>query len=107
NLTSGEYDATINEFELAKIASAPSQVVKAPRVAASPVSFECKLYQILDFSPAPESSSLVLGQIVSIHIDDANVKDGKLDRNSVDRMGRMGGMQYCRTTERFDMVRPK
>src|SRR5580698_548166 len=107
NLTSGEYDASINEFELGKIAAAPSLVVKAPRVAASPVSFECKLYQILDFSPSPQSSSLVLGQIVSIHVDDANMKDGKLDRDSLDLIGRMGGIQYTRTTQRFDMVRPK
>ena len=107
NLTSGEYDASINEFELGKIASAPSQVVKVPRVAASPVSFECELYQILDFSPSPQSSSLVLGQVVSIHVDDANVKDGKLDRDSLDLIGRMGGIQYTRTTQRFEMARPK
>ena len=107
NLTSGEYDASVNEFEVAHIASAPSQVVKAPRVAASPVSFECKLYQILDFSPSPVSSSLVIGQIVSIHVDDAHIKHGKLDRNSLDLIGRMGGIQYTRTTQRFEMVRPK
>jgi flavin reductase (DIM6/NTAB) family NADH-FMN oxidoreductase RutF len=107
NQTSGEYDASINEFELAQIAAAPSQVVKVPRVAGSPVSFECKLYQILDFSPSPKSSSLVIGEIVSIHLDDSNVKDGKLDRNSLDLIGRMGGIQYTRTTDRFEMVRPK
>lgn len=107
NKTSGEYDASVNEFELAQIAPAPSQVVKIPRVAASPVSFECKLYQILDFSPSPESGSLVIGQIVSIHVDDANMKQGKLDRNSLDLIGRMGGIQYTRTTQRFEMVRPK
>jgi flavin reductase (DIM6/NTAB) family NADH-FMN oxidoreductase RutF len=107
NLTSGEYDSSVNEFELAQIDSAPSQVVKVPRVASSPVSFECRLYQILDFSPSPQSSSLVIGQIVSIHVNDAHMKDGKLDRNSLDLIGRMGGIQYTRTTQRFDMVRPK
>jgi len=107
NQTSGEYDSSINEFELARIASAPSQVVSVPRVAASPVSFECKLYQILDFSPSPESSSLVIGEIVSIHVDQEHVKDGKLDRDSLDLIGRMGGIQYTRTTQRFEMVRPK
>ena len=107
NLTSGEYDASVNEFELARLAMAPSQVVKPPRVAASPVSFECKLYQILDFSPLPQSGSLVIGKIVSIHVDDEHMKDGKLDRNSLDLIGRMGGIQYTRTTQRFEMVRPK
>ena len=107
NQTSGEYDASVNEFEVAQIASAPSQIVKVARVAASPVSFECKLYQILDFSPSPESSSLVIGEIVSIHVNDTHMKQGKLDRNSLDLIGRMGGIQYTRTTQRFEMVRPK
>jgi len=107
NLTSGDYDALVNEFELANITPAASKVVRPPRVAESPVSFECKLHQILDFSPAPTGSSLVIGRIVSIHIDDAHLKDGKLDRNSLDLIGRMGGIQYTRTTQRFEMVRPK
>jgi flavin reductase (DIM6/NTAB) family NADH-FMN oxidoreductase RutF len=107
NVTSGEYDASVNEFELAKVTPAPSKNVRPPRVAESPVSFECKLHQILDFSPAPTSGSLVIGKIVAIHMNDAHIKDGKLDRNSLDLIGRMGGIQYSRTTERFDMVRPK
>jgi hypothetical protein len=44
---------------------------------------------------------------VSIHIGDAYLKDGRLDRNSLDLIGRMGGIQYARTTQRFEMVRPK
>lgn len=107
NLTSGEYESSVNEFELAKLTAEASNLVRAPRVAESPVSFECVLHQILDFSPAPTSSSLVIGRIVSVHINDAHIKDGKLDRNSLDLIGRMGGIQYTRTTERFEMVRPK
>jgi flavin reductase (DIM6/NTAB) family NADH-FMN oxidoreductase RutF len=107
NITSGEYDASVNEFELAKLTPQAPQVVRPPRVAESPVSFECKLHQILDFSTAPTSGSLVIGEIVSIHINDAHLKDGKLDRNSLDLIGRMGGLQYTRTTQRFEMVRPK
>jgi len=107
NLTSGEYDASVNEFEVAKVTQQPSKIVRPPRVAESPVSFECKLHQILDFSPAPTSGSLVIGQIVSIHVSDAVLKDGRLDRNSLDLIGRMGGIQYTRTTQRFEMIRPK
>lgn len=107
NLTSGDYDASINEFEVAKLASAPSKIVRPRRVADSPVSFECRLYQILDFNPAPEGGSLVIGEIVSIHISEHHLKEGRLDRNSLDLIGRMGGMQYTRTTQRFEMVRPK
>lgn len=107
NQTSGEYDPPVNEFDIAKVASEPSQVVRPSRVAESPVSFECRLHQILDFSTAPTSSSLVIGRVVSIHIKDAHLKEGKLDRNSLDLIGRMGGAQYTRTTQRFEMVRPK
>ena len=107
NLTSGDYDAAINEFEVAKLASAPSKLVRPRRVAESPVSFECKLHQILDFNPGPEGGSLVIGEIVSVHIDEQHIKEGRLDRNSLDLIGRMGGMQYTRTTERFELVRPK
>lgn len=107
NATSGEYDASVNEFELAHIDHAPSEIVKPPRVAGSPVSFECKLDRILDFSSSSRSSSLVIGEIVSIYVADSHLKQGKLDRNSLDLIGRMGGMQYTRTTQRFEMVRPK
>jgi flavin reductase (DIM6/NTAB) family NADH-FMN oxidoreductase RutF len=107
NSTSGEYDASVNEFELANVTPQPSQFVRPPRVGESPVSFECELHQILDFSPAPTSSSLVIGRVVAIHINDAHLKDGKLDRNSLDLIGRMGGIQYTRTRDRFDLVRPK
>jgi flavin reductase (DIM6/NTAB) family NADH-FMN oxidoreductase RutF len=107
NLTSGEFDASVNEFEAAKVTPEPSKLVRPPKVAESPVSFECKLHQILDFSPAPTSGSLVIGEIVAIHMNDAHLKDGKLDRNSLDLIGRMGGIQYTRTTERFAMLRPK
>jgi flavin reductase (DIM6/NTAB) family NADH-FMN oxidoreductase RutF len=107
NVTSGEYDPSVNEFELAKLSQEPSKIVRPSRVAESPVSFECKLHQILEFSPAPTSSSLVIGQVVSIYLDESHMKDGKLDRDSLDLIGRMGGIQYTRTKERFEMVRPK
>lgn len=106
NLTSGEYDESVNEFEIAKVTPQPSQIVRAPRVGEAPVSFECKLYQILDFSTAPTSSSLVIGEIVAVHIDDTHLKNGRIDGGSLDLIGRMGGMQYARTTERFELVRP-
>lgn len=107
NVTSGEYDASVNEFELANLTPKPSEIVRPPRVSESPVSFECRHYQILDFSSRPTSGSLVIGQVVSIHVNDAHIKDGKLDRNSLDLIGRMGGIQYTRTMQRFEMVRPK
>lgn len=107
NITSGEYPPAVNEFELAKVTPMPSQLVRPARVAESPVSFECKLHQILDFSPAPTSGSLVIGEIISIYLGEAHLKHGKLDRDSLDLIGRMGGIQYTRTTDRIELPRPK
>jgi flavin reductase (DIM6/NTAB) family NADH-FMN oxidoreductase RutF len=106
NLTSGEYDASINEFELAKLTPAPSHIVRPSRVGESPVSFECKLYQILEFSPDPGGGVLIIGEIVSIHISEAYLKEGRVDRNSLDLIGRMGGIQYTRTRDRIELPRP-
>ena len=89
NLSSGDYAPTISEFEVAKLASAPSKLVRPRRVAESPVSFECKLHQILDFNPGPDGGSLVIGEIVSIYLSDRHLKEGRLDRNSLDLIGRM------------------
>ena len=69
----------VNEFELAGLATAPSQLVKPPRVQASPVSMECRCTQILqlqglDGSKAP--TWLVLGEVVMVHIDERLLQDG-------------------------------
>jgi flavin reductase (DIM6/NTAB) family NADH-FMN oxidoreductase RutF len=106
NLTSGEYDASVDEFALAKLTPAPSQIVRPPRVGESPVSFECKLYQILEFSPAPGGGTLAIGEIVALHINDALLKDGRVDRNALDLVGRMGGIQYTLTRDRVELPRP-
>ena len=106
NVTSGEYEHSVNEFELAKLQQRSSQIVRAPQVAESPVSFECKLRQILDFGDPP-TGSFVIGEIVSLHMDDAVLHEGRLESNALDLIGRMGGTQYSRTQPRFDMHRPK
>jgi flavin reductase (DIM6/NTAB) family NADH-FMN oxidoreductase RutF len=106
NTTSGEYESSVDEFELAKLTARPSLLVRPPQVAESPVSFECKLNRIIDFGTEPGSSSLVMGEIVCVHFEDSVLKEGRLDSNSLDLVGRMGGTQYSRTTERFDMKRP-
>jgi flavin reductase (DIM6/NTAB) family NADH-FMN oxidoreductase RutF len=107
NVTSGEYDQFVNEFELAKLATRASELVRPPQVADSPVNFECKLRQILDFGHEAPSGSLVIGEIVSVHMNENVLKEGHLDPDAFELVGRMGGVRYCRTRERFEMTRPK
>lgn len=107
NLTSGDYAHTVDEFEVAKLKMRPSRCVKPPHVADSLINYECKLFQILDFGTEEKGGSLVIGEIVSIHIDDSVLKDGRVDGSRLDLIGRMGGPQYCRTTDRFNLARPE
>jgi flavin reductase (DIM6/NTAB) family NADH-FMN oxidoreductase RutF len=106
NLTSGEYAHETNEFELAGLTPAPSEKVKPPRVAESPVGFECKLERIIDFGTEWPSSSLVIGEIVGVHLEERVMKGDRFDLDAVDLIGRMGGNQYTRATQRFEMERP-
>jgi len=107
NISSGEYEPELNEFELAKLNYRASEVVRPPQVAESPLSFECKLRQIVDFGAEAPSASLVIGEIVSVHIEERVLKEGRLDPQALDLVGRMGGIQYSRTTQRFELARPQ
>lgn len=69
----------VNEFEFAGLATEPSQLVKPPRVQASPVSMECRCTQILQLQGLDGNTVptwLVLGEVVMVHIDERLLKDG-------------------------------
>ena len=48
NLTSAHVGSHVDEFELARLAKAPCRMIKAPRVAGSPVCLECKLFRVIE-----------------------------------------------------------
>jgi flavin reductase (DIM6/NTAB) family NADH-FMN oxidoreductase RutF len=94
-----------SEFDLTGLATAPSVEVRPPRVAASPVAYECRTLQVLRLAEAsPGGANIVLGEVVSIHIDDDLVSDRlDVDADRLQAIGRMGGISYCRTSDRFEM----
>ena len=105
--TSGEYPPGDSEFEKAGLTPVPCSVVKAPRVAESPVALECKLNQIVTISEGPLGGNLIIGEVVHIHVDDAVWKDGKLSHKDLKLIGRMEGTWYTRTQDDFEISRPK
>ncbi|MCS5495185.1 flavin reductase family protein [Curtobacterium flaccumfaciens] len=102
----------VDEFELAGLATAPSRMIGPPRVAASPVSFECRVSQIIRLQGADGElvdSWLVLGEVVVVHIDERLLVDGVYDTAAADPILRGGGpADYFRiiAQERFQMRRP-
>ena len=106
NQTSADYPSCVDEFKEVGLTPARSDIVKAPRLAESPVSMECKLLQILQFGESPNGASLVIGEIVLLHIRDGLWVDEEIQNDALRAIGRLGGDLYCRTTDTFEMKRP-
>ncbi|HVY07830.1 MAG TPA: flavin reductase family protein [Burkholderiales bacterium] len=95
NATSATVAPEVSEFELSGLTPAPSRIISAPRVAESPVSFECKCTEIHQLkSAAGESipSWLALGEVVAVHIDKAFLRDGIYDTAAAQHLARAGGL---------------
>jgi flavin reductase (DIM6/NTAB) family NADH-FMN oxidoreductase RutF len=107
NICSAEFPPEVDEFAMSGLTPVPSDLVKPPRVKESHINMECRLIEIVDVSAKPLGGSLVLGEVLRFHIDDALFDNFKIDPDKLHAIGRMGGPTYTRTTDRFDMVRPK
>jgi len=112
NLTCATLPYGSSEFTFANLTEAPSRLVAPPRVAESPVNFECKVTEIIQLKShagVPAESWLVLGEAVAIHIDKKLLKDGVFDTFNANIILRAGGpTAYAEITpdSRFDMKRP-
>ena len=112
NATAAHVPRDVNEFDIAGLTQAPCRLVNVPRVAESPVSFECKLAQIIQLQGANGEKAqawLTLGEVVGIHLDMALVKDGVYQTQLARPIGRAGrkGDYFVMTPETmFEMVRP-
>ncbi len=109
NLSSGTYQPEVDEFELAGLTKAPGNTISAPHVAEAPAVLECRLVKIVDDLPSWREHAfniMVIGEVVGVHIDDAIVKDGRVDVLGYNPVARMGYMDYTTVTDIWAMKRP-
>ena len=107
NLTSTELPPEVDEFLYGRLEMTPALMVRPPRVAESPVHYECRLAQIIDFGDQPGAGSLVIGRVVHLHVADrVLIGDDKIDLMALKPIGRLAGSSYCRVTDVFDLPRP-
>lgn len=108
NLTAANLDADEDEFQFVQLAKAECQKVSCPRVAEAVAAFECTLHSVLELGEGPGGANLVIGQIVLMHVSDLLITpSGSLKAEDLDTIGRMGSAGYVRTTDRFDLPRPR
>jgi flavin reductase (DIM6/NTAB) family NADH-FMN oxidoreductase RutF len=88
--SSKTFNQNTNEFERCGIEKRPSKTIKPPQVAASPVTVECTLHEALELG----SHTLFIGEIQHINILDSALKNGKLDIDSIDPIGRLTAGRY-------------
>lgn len=94
-----------SEFDATGLTSVKSQRVRPPSVGESPIQFECELIQIVNVGEGPLAANVIIGRILLIEIDESILNErGKIDPTKVDAIGRMGGLGYCRTQDRFDLT---
>ena len=106
NITAIDFPHSVDELKEAGLSFTPSSKVKPPRIAESPVAFECERLVTIDVA---NDRTIVLGKVVAIHIADDCVLDPEkcyVDTPKLDLIGRMHGRGwYTKTTDRFEMPR--
>jgi flavin reductase (DIM6/NTAB) family NADH-FMN oxidoreductase RutF len=111
NMTSLSVPPDVDEMALAGLKEAPCRIVKPPRVADAPAALECKVTQIIevkDLQGKPTPNTLILGQVVGVHIDPAYVKNGLFDIVAAGTIARCGyRSDYAQVEALFELVRPK
>jgi flavin reductase (DIM6/NTAB) family NADH-FMN oxidoreductase RutF len=107
NVTCIDAPPDVDELALAGLTAIASHKIKPPRIAESPVSFECKMLTSMVTGPR---QTAVIGRIVCAHVDDAMVQDKErchIDTPALRLIGRMHGSGwYARCTDLFQLDRP-
>jgi flavin reductase (DIM6/NTAB) family NADH-FMN oxidoreductase RutF len=109
NKSAAEVPPEVDEFDLAGVTKAPSRMVAPPRVAESPVQFECRYHMTLRLpgNGAMGSVDVVIGRVVGIHIkDDFITPEGRLDILKARPIARLGYYDYTSVDSLFEMVIP-
>ena len=108
NRTSQHVAPEVDEMRLAGLTPAPSKLVAPPRVAESPVAFECKYWRTIDLpgpNGGPGTHAIVLGQVVGVHIDDRVIVEGRVDVTKLKPIARLGYGDYAVIDEVFELPR--
>lgn len=95
-----------SEFDLSGLTAAPwPDGFPVARVAECQVAYACETRSVIRTNPgAPAGGNLVLGEVVGVYVDEAIIDQRhRIDQGALAAVGRMGGFQYCRTTERFEL----
>lgn len=109
NLTSAPLDHGVSELALAGLETAPSRVIKTPRIASSPVGIECRhltTVKVPSRQVGDRESFIVIGEVVGVHIDDSILVDGFVSIEKLRPVAKLGYLDYATIERGFTMAKP-
>jgi flavin reductase (DIM6/NTAB) family NADH-FMN oxidoreductase RutF len=110
NMSSAAVAYDVDEFALSGLTAKTGELVDAPYVAEAFAALECKVTEIIEpksLSGEPSENVMVFGQVVGIHIDEAILRDGRIDMGLAQPIARLGYMDYSESSDVFELFRPK
>jgi flavin reductase (DIM6/NTAB) family NADH-FMN oxidoreductase RutF len=105
NMSAADFPPEIDEFDWSGLTPLASDLVKPPRVAEAPISFEAKVVDIQQIGQT--QNFMVAGEIVRVHLAERVMTNNRIDPNKLRPLTRLSGSQFARLGEVFSMERPK
>lgn len=106
NLTSADAPRGVDELAFAGLETLPSTHVAPPRIAESPVSYECRALSSVVTGP---NQVVVIGRVLAVHVEDRFLLDADrahIDTTALELVARSFGSGYVRTRDTFSLARP-
>lgn len=106
NLCSLPLEPGESEVAIAGLTTAPSRTVRPPRIVEAPAALECRRHTTLQVGNRRE---IIVGEVLRIVVRPDLVDDDRLriDQAGLDTIGRLGGVLYATTRDRFEMPLPE
>jgi len=104
NLTAADFPPDVSEFDWADLTPIPSDLVRTPRVAEAPISFEATAAEVQQVRNT--NNYLITGEIVRIHLAERILTGDRIDPAKLRALGRLAGSQFSHLGELFKMERP-
>jgi len=98
-----EYDSDVSEVEVLGLETIPAESISVPRLAAAPISLECRLHSVTPFGQT--GAEFYVGEVITIHVRDRLLRDGKIETASLRPICRLGGPNYAHLGEIITLQR--
>ncbi|MEJ6501312.1 MAG: flavin reductase family protein [Rhodobacterales bacterium] len=104
NITSENFDASVDEFVAAGLTKAVCETINCARVAAAPASLECRMTAIHKIEG--KDNHVIFGEVTGVHIADKCIVNGRFDVTTFNPLSRLGYRDYTVVREVFELARP-